>query len=136
MPARFQLLFFLVTAGAAGWARVSCCWRASQRAPGGTRLAALPVASGALDGLMRGLLAKAGCVAAGITAWMTDTKHRGQRAPQRMALASIRFKQLDAGADLACRDGACGSSGAALLRIGNLDPYRRDAALLAPGTEV
>ncbi|WUR15922.1 hypothetical protein E7V67_012700 [[Empedobacter] haloabium] len=112
-------------------------------------------APGVLDGLVADLLASTRCEPSDIAALAADTDHRGNRTMELMDLVSNRFKQLDASADLASVGMACGSSGAAtyltalvlarqdvtergapVLCIGNLDPYRRDAALLAPGTEV
>jgi hypothetical protein len=139
MPARFKPLFRIVAACASCWPGAIRYWRAGHRARG----------TGDLVAWLRALPRAAACARPPDSA---DTDHRGNRTMERIALVSNRFKQLDADAGLASV-GTASSSGAAsyltalarhavgaraaaLLRIGNLDPLRRDAALLAPGTEV
>ncbi|AXA90913.1 hypothetical protein [Massilia sp. YMA4] len=131
-------------------------WRASNREPGTGDLVAqllvLPLALLLADPAQAALLAPD---EPPVLLRAADTDHRGNRTMELMDRVSNRLKQLDASADLASVGMACGSSGAAtyltalalarqdvtergapVLCIGNLDPYRRDAALLAPGTEV
>lgn len=108
-----------------------------------------------LPALVTGLLDRVQCDAASVAALTADTDHRRNRTMELMDLVTNGFKQLDPGADVVSVGAACGHGGAAsyltalalarhdaaergapVLCIGNLDPYRRDAALLAPGTEV
>jgi len=92
--------------------------------------------------------------AADIAALTADTDHRTGRVMEVMDLVSEQFKELDPAADLASVGAACGSCGAVtyltalavarqaalersgpVLCIGNLDPYRRDVALVAPAAQ-
>lgn len=89
-----------------------------------------------------------------IAALTADTDHRTSRVMEVMDLISAQFKELDPAADLASVGAACGSCGAVtyltalavarqvalarsapVLCVGNLDPYRRDVALLAPAAQ-
>ncbi|GGZ05469.1 hypothetical protein ACFFTM_09790 [Pseudoduganella plicata] len=92
--------------------------------------------------------------AADVAALTADTDHRTSRVMEVMDLVADQFKELDPAADLASVGAACGSCGAVtyltalalarhaaleksapVLCIGNLDPYRRDVALLAPAAQ-
>ena len=92
--------------------------------------------------------------AADVAALTADTDHRTGRVLEVMDLVSEQFKELDPAADLASVGAACGSCGAVtyltalalarqaalqrsapVLCIGNLDPYRRDVALVAPAAQ-
>lgn len=100
------------------------------------------------------LLQHAQVAAADIAALTADTDHRTGRVMEVMDLVSEQFKELDPAADLASVGAACGSCGAVtyltalalarqaalersapVLCIGNLDPYRRDVALVAPAAQ-
>jgi hypothetical protein len=97
-------------------------------------------------------LATARCDAAAVTLIAADTDHRTSRVMETMGLMSDGLSHLDAGADLLSVGAACGSCGAvtyltalvlaaseaqerngAVLCIGNLDAWRRSAAVLRPG---
>jgi hypothetical protein len=92
--------------------------------------------------------------AADVAALTADTDHRTSRVMEVMDLVAEQFKELDPAADLASVGAACGSCGAVtyltalalarqaalersapVLCVGNLDPYRRDVALLAPAAQ-
>ena len=100
------------------------------------------------------LLQHTQCPAADIAALTADTDHRTGRVMEVMDLVSDQFKELDPATDLASVGAACGSCGAVtyltalalaqqealeraapVLCIGNLDPYRRDVALVAPAAQ-
>jgi len=92
--------------------------------------------------------------AAEVVALTADTDHRTGRVMEVMDLVSEQFKELDPATDLTSVGAACGSCGAVtyltalalarqaalelagpVLCVGNLDPYRRDIALVAPAAQ-
>ncbi len=101
--------------------------------------------------LAAGVLATSRCDSAGVLALATDTDHRTGRVMETMAVLSELLPQLDTTLDTCHVGAACGSCGVVtyltalvlarqqvierggpVLCLGTLDPYRRDAALVAP----
>src|SRR5450830_17682 len=104
-----------------------------------------------LGQLAKDVLATSRCDSAAVLALSTDTDHRTGRVMETMGVLSNVVPQLDATLDLVNVGAACGSCGLVtyltalalarqqvierggpVLCLGTLDPYRRDAALVAP----
>lgn len=100
-------------------------------------------------------LHSAGRAASAIALIAADTDHRTSRVMELMGVVSASTPQLDPGADVLSVGAGCGSCGgvtwltalalarqeaqsrnAAILCISNLDPFRRDVAVIGPAVAV
>lgn len=155
VPGEGACALLLADAGQAGQLAADATSLPALRAFASGRLAQSADAPGRAHApLLADLLARAldtaRCPAEQVVLAAADADHRSRRVLELMALATGRLPRLDPAADLVRTGDACGTCppvgwltalalaadaarehGAAALGIGNLDPFRRDVAVVA-----